>query len=530
VRAEFVEPENEREQKILSIWQEALSEQKISMLDNFFDLGGQSLLATRMMSLVRETFAIDIPLRKLFEGPTIRSLANNVQAALDGSGFKLSKIEAQPRPEFIPLSSSQKRLWFLSRLNENDSAYHIPLILNLKGNLNKDKLDAAFTKLVERHESLRSNFLSGDGEPYQLIHTAIDWRVEQLDATEMNEAQLYESIKRLSLKKFNLSKDSLLRVALFEKAKGEHVLLIIMHHIISDAWSLELLLKEALTLYQGQTLRPLELQFADYALWQKQQAQENAQKQGFEFWREYLSEVPVLQLPYDCARPAFNKNEGASVQAALGSAESQSLKRFCKDNGFTEFMVLLAAFQVLMAKYSGQKDFAVGTPVANREQSELQSLIGFFVNTLAIRSEVDETLSFIELCNKLKNTLIDVYEKQSVPFEDLVDELAPRRDLSMSPLFQVMMIFNGESSLSSLSLNEFEISSFEVERFSAKFDLSLEINQNKNSFTLNLEYNTALFESNTAQQLLNHFQSLLALLLSATEEKVLDICFLSAKT
>lgn len=544
-RQAYVAPDNERQKSIQAIWQTHLKLEKVSIDDNFFEIGGQSLLATQINSHVRELFKTEIPLKFLFEYPTIRSfeialgqlLGSGV--AIESTSEQFTKIEAiNNKPIRLPLSFSQSRLWFLDQLSPNSSAYHIPMVLRLSGAIDVDRLELAIQSVIGRHEILQTVFKAEQDIPYQLLSPQ-PWHLERLNAQQISDAELKHNIHQFGQKTFDLSADVLLRVALFQQGLDhegleQHVLAVVMHHIVSDAWSMELLIQEVLSIYQtgSEALNPLTLQYSDYSLWQNGFLQGDELAQHLGYWRERLQNVPVLQLPTDKERPLHLTNEGGSVGIRISKSLSKTLKEFNTKHGFTSFMTIMSAFQVLLSRYSGQTDFAVGTPVANREQKDIQNLIGFFVNTLAIRSSIELEQSFVNLANDVKRNLLDAYQYQSLPFERVVDALAQdgmERNLNHSPVFQAMLVLNNEnfSSQQKLELSEVHVERFEIERNSAKFDLSLELNELNEVFVGELEYNTELFSKEAASAIAEHFIQILQSCLLSPKASVQDIPLLN---
>ncbi len=536
----FAAPENKRQELIREVWQEVLKLDSISIDDNFFELGGQSLLATQSMSRLRETLELDLPLRILFENPSIRALDSAIVFYLETkhTQIELPALLPQERGEKIPLSLMQTRLWFLHQLNPDTSAYHIPMVLRLKGDVDKLKLEASFQSLIARHEILRTRFLADEGKPYQKILSESELHQDSwsLDFQKAEQSDLNELIYKIGSGPFNLSEDYLLRVSLIEIGKDRHVLVMVMHHIISDAWSFDILIKEVLSNYAGQaeSLPALPLQYADYSLWQQSQIDANLLEPQFDYWKQYLARTPVLQMPLDKPRPLESQNKGSSVKINIDKDLSAKINNFSQQQGLSLFMTLMAAYQILLARYSGQNDFAVGTPIANREQSELEPLIGFFVNTLAVRSELKEEQNFVELGQALKQSLLASYQHQSLPFELLVDELAKEgleRSLSHSPVFQVMLVLNGQTTALAQERNnrvgDIEIEPYSIERNTSKFDLSLELNESDEGIVGELEFNTDLFEAETIEAMGKHFVRLLQSLVLEPSTNIYKLALLT---
>jgi hypothetical protein len=399
---EYVEPTNELETKLATIWQDLLGIDKIGIHDNFFELGGHSLLAMRVISSIRRELKLDTAIKEIFVHPTIALLATHLQTI--GVGLSLPSIEvANPRPKQIPLSFSQERLWFIDRL-EGSVQYHVPEVLRLKGELKKDVLENALKGIVNRHEILRTVIGETEGQAWQQIRDEDQWQLNFIDGSKYTEDPkgLRQYIHQLINQPFDLSKDDMLRAALIELNEHEHLLVVTMHHIASDAWSTSVIVKELVELYSASdegrsvNLAPLEIQYADYAIWQRTNLQGAFLEKKLDYWKQKLQGVSPLQLPVDYTRPAVQTNNGAIASFLLDREVAAQLQLLSQQQETTLFMTLLAAFNVLLSRYSAQRDICVGSTIANRTQAEVEKIIGFFVNTLALRSEVNKDISFTE--------------------------------------------------------------------------------------------------------------------------------------
>jgi amino acid adenylation domain-containing protein len=512
-------PRSYAEEVLVGIWSEIFG-RAVGVDDNFFDLGGHSLLATRVVSRVREAFGIELPVRRLFEQPTVSGLAASVEATLGaGAALEAPRIEPMPRSGPLPLSFAQRRLWFLDQLSPGSPVYNIPYALSLEGRLDAGALEAALTEVVRRHEALRTAFPSLDGEPYQAIAPADPSPLPIVDLQGLEEpirgAEAAALLEKDSQRPFDLETGPLFRSALLRLAPERHSLLLTMHHIVSDGWSMEVLLRELTALYEAfaadrpSPLPELPVQYADFAVWQRQWLSGEALSRQLEYWRRQLAGSPAgLDLPTDFPRPALQTFNGATRSAELPAELSSSLRAFCRREGVTLFMLLLVGFDALLARYSGQQDVLVGSPIANRIRGEIEGLIGFFVNTLVFRSDLGAAVSFSDLLRQVRETALAAYGHQDLPFETLVEELRPERDLSRSPFFQVLLSVEADRR-NPLGLPDLEVSAIEGETGTAKFDLSLFVVDANSALPALVEYNTDLYEGATIQRLLGHLERLL---------------------
>jgi amino acid adenylation domain-containing protein len=429
------------------------------------------------------------------------------------------RIRRRERNGPMPLSFAQQRLWFIDQLHPHSSLYNLSLTLRLSGVLNVAALNQTFTRLVARHESLRTTFTTQNGEPVQVIHSARATVIPLIDLTELPEQDRRTRCEQLlgatAEEPFDLSSGPLLRVLLVRLQAAEHVVLLAMHHIISDGWSLGVLVREVTELYEAYTtgrepeLAELEVQYGDYAAWQREWLSGPALERKMEYWRRQLSGTSgVLEIPADRARPAVASHRGAVEWFEIEAGVAEGLRRVSRDEGVTLFMLLLAAWQALLFRYSGNSDVPVGIPIANRNRKETEGLIGFFVNTLVIRSRISGELQFTELLKQVRETALEAYAHQDVPFEKLVEELQPERSLSHHPLFQVMFLLQN-APVGPLELTRLQLSSVDLGGSMAKFDLTLEIQETNLALSCTLEYATDLFERTTIWRILGHFDQLL---------------------
>ncbi|MBG6151653.1 amino acid adenylation domain-containing protein, partial [Aquimarina sp. EL_43] len=518
---EYTAPGNELEEQLVNIWQELLGVERIGVYDNFFELGGHSLLVTRLVSLIRKELNIEVSIRDIFEYTNIHELALHLKR--QEIGVLLPEIVVQQRPDRIPLSFSQERLWFLDQL-EGSIAYHIPIVLRLSGSLDIDILETCFRTIVSRHEVLRTMIHSEEGIGYQQIVGADDWKLDQ--DMDQSDASLESSIASYLTIPFDLEKDYKFRACVYDLGSDRYVLAGVFHHIASDAWSEDILIAEFAELYsiyqenREMALPELSLQYSDYAIWQRNYIEGEILEQQLSYWEDKLQGVTPLALPTDYARPSVQSTEGATFNFELDENLSGLISGLCKQEEVTLFMMMLSAFKVLLYKYSGQSDICVGTPIANRTQSELENMIGFFVNTLALRSNLKDTLSFTELLQEVKSTTLEGYDHQLAPFEKVVDRVVKTRDMSMNPLFQVLFTLENMRTETDLTIHGVSLSSFEYEGNTSQFDLTINITEEVTGISFNVEYCTALFKKETVERMLMHYQELLHNIVANPSEKI----------
>ncbi|MEB0259440.1 amino acid adenylation domain-containing protein [Undibacterium sp. 5I1] len=512
--------------------------ERVGRNDHFFELGGHSLLAVQVISRLRQMLGTDIALRELFAQPTLASLA----AVVDGAAADvLSPITLAERGQPLPLSLAQQRLWFLDQLDHAaGSAYHLPAALRLHGKLDRKALRAALDRIVARHESLRTTFVSVDGSPTQSItSSSVGFALAERDLRALHGHEQQAAVARLcddeAYQPFNLSAGPLIRGQLLSLAEDEHILLVTQHHIISDGWSINVIISEVSALYnafsQGldDPLPALAIQYPDYAVWQRQWLQGEVLQTQTDFWCAHLAGAPtLLELPTDRPRPPQQSYAGSSVALRLTSELSAGLRALAQRHDITVFMALLAAWSTLLARLSGQDDIVVGTPVANRQRSEVEALIGFFVNTLALRVRFDEDLSVVQLLEQVKSTSLDAYAHQELPFEQVVEAVNPPRSLAHSPLFQSMLTWNNIPAGAALPLSGLIIEAMPGKRNTVHFDLSLTLGDDGDIIDGTLDYASALFDQDTAQRIASHFQTLLAAMVTDPQQRISTLPLLNA--
>ncbi|HVI46053.1 MAG TPA: amino acid adenylation domain-containing protein [Chitinophaga sp.] len=510
----YTAPRTALESQLAEVWAELLGVPRVGIYDNFFELGGHSLLAIRLIAVIRKQLSTELTVGDLFAGPDIHTLAARIHSKKGNAS--LPAITAGLRPERVPLSFSQERLWFIDQL-EGSLHYHIPALVKLTGPLHPEALEEALRTIVQRHEVLRTVMAAEDGHAYQEIRTAENWVLEPLANRD--------DIPAFMDKPFILAEDYMLRAGLLQEEENTWLLAIVLHHIASDGWSMGVIVKELPELYEaiasGRTsaLAAPALQYADYALWQRAYLSGEVLSSQQQYWKEQLTGVSPLNLPADYTRPAIQSTAGSKILYRIPASIQTSLQSLSHEQGVTLYMTLLAAFQVLLYRYSGQEDICVGTPVAGRRLQELENMIGFFVNTLAVRQQVDGQSAFTALLQSLKQQLLAAYEHQDLPFEKLVEAVSPERDRSRHPLFQVMFILQNQGTADKVHLGEVLLQLETMTHSASKFDLTFSLTERADGLDVEIEYSTALFCEDTIRRMAQHYGMLLQSIVSAPETK-----------
>ncbi|MDY7903918.1 MULTISPECIES: non-ribosomal peptide synthetase [Bacillus] len=496
-RQAYTAPRNVTEMKLCALWEEVLKNGPVGIRDHFFERGGHSLKATALVSRIAKEFGVQVPLQDIFARPTVEELASVIQD-LEESPYEA--IQPAKKQDTYPVSSAQKRMYVLQQLEDGGVGYNMPAVLELTGPLDRSRLEETFRELVERHESLRTSFETGpDGEPVQRIHDSVPF---QLDEAESADA---------FVRPFCLEEAPLFRAALVKESDERHLLLTDMHHIISDGVSVNTLIKEFGELYAGRSLAPMRLQYKDYAVWQRSfQEKEGYQKQEVYWLKRLEGELPVLELPADKPRPAVRSFAGGSVSCTLDADTASGLHRIARDHGSTLYMVLLAAYNTLLARLSGQEDIIVGSPIAGRPHKDLEPILGMFVNTLAIRTEPKGDKRFTDYLAEVRQAALEAYEHQDYPFEELVERLGVQRDTSRNPLFDVMFVLQNMER-ESLNLNELHLTqAADTGHKTAKFDATLYAAEGSDgSISFDFEFNTDIYQKQTIEKWLSYFTRIL---------------------
>jgi len=527
---EFVAPRTEIEELVTQIWREVLKLEKIGVYDNFFELGGHSLLATRVVARLRTNFDIDLPLRKLFELPTVAALAEHVDCLRrNQSGISIPLILPVPRDGPLPLSFSQRRLWFLHKLNPDFTAYNIPAVFNIKGELDIAALERALHEIIKRHETLRTSIGETDGNPVQQIISSVIFTLPIIDLSHLPKEQSAVEVQRLSIddvrQPYDIQNAPLMRAKLLRLDEQEQMLILNFHHIVSDGSSLVIFYQELTALYKASledvdvSLPPLQVQYADYAVWQNNWLQGGALQSQLAYWKRQLRDVSPLNLPTDYERPLAQTFRGARLSGMLSVELTKELKDLSRREGVTRFMILLAALNILLARHTGQDDIVVGSTIAGRNRPELDGVIGFFINALALRTDLSGGPSFIDLLKRVREVCLDAYTHQDLPFEKVVEELNPQRDFSRNPLFQVL--FNlADISERVLTLPGCEIVKLSHAAPSAKFDLTVYAPEIDGRVELAIIYNAELFSEARIAGLLEQFSYLLSQIVEKPDRSI----------
>src|SRR6185312_13760686 len=533
-QAEYVAPRTATEQVLAEVWAEVLHLERVGIHDNFFELGGHSLLATQVIARVRQVLQVDLPLRALLDdAATVAELAIRLEELRRArQELKLPPLVPQPRAGGIPLSYAQERLWFLDQLTDLGKTYHECLALRLEGRLDIGALERSITELATRHEILRTRIKAIEGRPLQVVESPSVCRLRWIDFPRATHGYGQdEAVRRLlqeeSARLFDLGTAPLFRAVAVRLGTDDHLLLISMHHIITDGWSLRgVIPRELGALYRSalgsleEKLSPLDVQYADYAIWQRSWLQGEVLGRQLGYWKEQLAGAPaMLQLPTDHPRPTVPSYRGGSVPVELPERLVRELRALARAEQVTLFMLLLAAFQLLLSRWSGQSDVVVGSPVAGRSHRSLEGLVGFFVNNLVLRTDRGGDPVFSGLLQRVKQTALGAYAHQDIPFEKLVTELQPVRDMSRQPLFQAVFALQNIPQ-EELKLPGLLARPMQIEHGTSKFDLTLQLTEAGAGLRGGFEYSSDLFERGTIERMAGHFSRLLGAIVENPEGRL----------
>ena len=530
----YVEPRTPVERRVAEIWSEVLRRDQIGVHDDFFDLGGHSLLATQVFARLRKEFPGDLQLRTLFERTSVAELAEEIDQLHAAPTLPpLAKVTRDGKP--LPLSFAQQRLWFLDRLKPGDSAYNVPSAVDVEGELCLTTLQQSLQGVTDRHEVLRTVIGIRDGRPEQLIQDSWSGRLSVVDVSGLPASERTACLERLTLKEavrpFDLTRGPLFRASVVRLAPLTHRILVTRHHIVSDGWSTSVLLRELVELYRSYSDDPhapsplpeLPCQYADYAAWQRHESQEELLGQELTYWRRQLAGLPSLEMPTDRRRTALAAECGDSFTIQLTSELSSAVVSFARREQTTPFVVLLSAFQLLLSRYSGQNDFAVGSPVAGRLHSELEPLIGCFVNSLVLRADLRGDPSVKQMVGRVREVCLQAFEHQTVPFERLVEELEQIRDLERESLFQVMFALQNNPRAEIQLPSGLNFRLVTQSHQNAKLDLILVVQEDPAGFRASWQFSADLFDRETIELLGQCFQTLLSGMVEQPDARIADL-------
>ncbi|HEX6911984.1 MAG TPA: amino acid adenylation domain-containing protein, partial [Longimicrobium sp.] len=535
----YVEPRTAVEEIVAGIFAEVLRVEHVGARDDFFVLGGHSLIAVRVVSRVRDAFGVELPLRALFEASTVEALAARVESlGQAGADAAAPPLVPFPRDGTLPLSFAQQRLWFIDQLNPGSAAYNMPYALRLRGPLDVAALEHALTQIVRRHEGLRTRFPSVDGEPLQVIDPPYDFRIHVEDLTALDGDAQHAEVRRRAAaeagRPFDLAAGPLIRITVLGLGTDDHAVFFTLHHIVSDGWSTDILIAEVSELYaayvdgRAPVLRPLPIQYADYAAWQHAWMAGEVLEGQLGYWRERLAGAPpMLELPTDRPRAAAPTERGGRVPLMLSRETVDGLKALSRREGATLFMTLLAAWQLLLSRWSGQDDVVVGSPVANRGRAEVEGLIGFFVNSLALRTDLRGDPTVRGVLRRVREGVLQAQAHQDLPFERLVEGLGVERVLGRMPVFQVFFAFQN-AAVDFLRMGD----GLQAEPLSthdpiAKFDLMLALGEAADVLRGSIVYRAELFDEGTIERMADHLRRLLDAMAADPEARISRLPLLS---
>ncbi|HEU0077660.1 MAG TPA: amino acid adenylation domain-containing protein, partial [Longimicrobiaceae bacterium] len=534
----YVAPRTPTEEVLAGIWAEVLKLERVGVHDDFFELGGHSLRAIQLVSRAQKTLGVTLPLNTVFEETTVARLAARVDVARRGELALAAPPIRRAARENPPLSFAQQRFWFLHRMEPGRSTYNIPVALRLSGALDLPALERSLGEIVRRHEVLRTVFAVVDGEPVQVVDPGAELRLQVEDVAGEAGADREEELHRRLAEEvgspFDLERGPLFRARLLRLSGVEHVLLLTMHHVVSDGWSLGVLFRELGALYSAYTrgrpspLPELEVQYSDYAVWQREWLSGEVLEEHLGYWKERLEGVPtLLQLPTDRSRPEVKGHRGDVHRFEVPGTLADALAAVSRREGATQFMMLLTAFQLLLSRYSGQDDLVVGSPVTGRTRSELEPLIGLFVNTLPLRADLSGDPPFRELLRRRRESTLRDYDHHELPFEKLIEALSLERDTSRTPLVQVMFTLQNTTADPPPTLPGLRVSGSRVGKDTAKVDIVLGMRETRAGLEAAMEYDTELWDAGTAERMVGHYVTLLEGIASGAQRRLSELPLLS---
>jgi len=523
IEKEIIAPQNEIQLKLTRIWAEILSIQtdRIGIDDNFFEMGGHSLRATILVSKIHRDFNVNLPLGEIFKSQTIRKLSAQIKEAVND---QFTPIQPTPKKDYYKLSSAQKRLYFLQFLYKDNIAYNLPYIVLLEGKLDTSHFKNTFTLLIQRHESLRTSFEMIEKEPAQIIHDKVNFEIEYFQGGTDTKKKITQFIRP-----FDLSSTPLIRTGLIEQSNSENILMVDMHHIISDGVSYSILMQDFITIYKNNIPPPLKLQYKDFSEWQNSPNQKDAIDKQKTFWiNQFYGDIPLINLPLDFERPVFQNFTGSTISFEIEKEEITSLKALSLKEGTTIFTTLLAIYTIFLSKLSNQEDIVIGTPTAGRLHSDTQNIIGNFVNTLALRNYPVKEKRFIDILHHVKNNVLGAFENQDYPFEELINQIKVNRDKSRNPIFDLLFVLQNIDKPAG-GIPGLNLKSFNYETTYSKFDLTLLINETQDNLFFSFEYATRLFKETSIKKFIKLFKRIVPSLLTNIEQKICEIEFVPAE-
>jgi amino acid adenylation domain-containing protein len=537
----YTAPRTMVEEMLCAVWCEVLKQPRVGIDDNFFELGGHSLLANRIVSRIRQGLNVNLPLSALFDAPNVRALAVRVDMEMKkGAGTELPPMKVAGREEVLPLSFAQQQLWFIDQLEPGSVAYNISFAVRLGGMLDKQALRWSVGEIVRRHEVLRTRFPMRDGIPVQEIADDPGLELMEHDLQDLGADQREEQARKMLQQEselpFDLASGPLLRVTLLQLGEEDHLLLLVMHHVVCDEWSVEIMVAEFAALYDARCegrpspLPGLEMQYADYAKWQRDCLQGPVLERHLDFWKKQLEGVKPVPLPFDHARPEVPARQGATTRCDVPPELSREIRALARSQGVSVYMLLLAALQALLKKYSGQDDVAVGTFIANRTLVETEALIGFFANTLILRTDLSGDPTFLSLLARVRDVTLSAFAHHSLPFDLVVEAIRPERQAGYVPMAQMVFSLR-QNREKGVRLNSLEVLDFQTGLASkAKFDLFLQIFDEPDALEGAWEYDTGLFESQTIEAMNFHFLRLLQSIVNSPGSLLSSLQVLSDET
>lgn len=516
----IIKAENEIQEVLVNFISDILEVPKISIDDNFFELGGDSLKASKVIQMISKRFNVDISMRNMFAKKTIRNIAKYIEELDKSSLMKIGKVEES---NYYEVSSAQKRIFVLNQMNPDDLSYNLTRAFVLDGNLKEELVQQTANKLIERHEIFRTSFNMVDGEVVQVVNQNVDFKIEKKRCKEEEVDYVINNFVR----PFDLNSAPLIRMCLIELSNNKYVLVFDIHHIIFDGSSFEILMSDFTKLYDNKVLPKVNVTYKDFSVWQNKFFKSEGLKKQEEYWLNLLKDnIPVLNMPTDYSRPSVQSFEGDSIKFALDKADTLKLKQLCKETDSTLYMVLMAAYDILISKYTGQSDIIVGSPIQGRKSMDLWNVIGMFVNTLVMKNTVDDNNSFIELLERTKENTINAIENQDYQFDELVEKLKITREMSRNPIFDIMFVLQNIDT-SSMKLEGIEISEFEYKSKKAQFDMLLEAIEGEEKINFTLEYCVKLFKRETMERFVAHYKNIIKEIIKNPNIKVSEISMMT---